>query len=227
MRRGWTAFNAHASSSRATASTSSQPIDNRYWLPVEIWERIIDTVADDNLGPHGRDLLACCLTCRSWVPRSRFHIFTSVNIRTRSHLTSVVDCLSRHWFLCYCIVNLTIDVTDAVDQSWLSSCVLLLGPKIKAINSIFLRGIDLTTVHPAFFQTLKLFPDVTFLGLYGIRYTRHGQLAQLASGLRAATLRVQDFGHGPGKNWRGQAQAATEPLRGHYYCVGKSSRRYG
>lgn len=46
-------------------------------LPPELYDRILDHLHDDP-----RALSACSLTCRSWLPTSRFHLFQGVRIHS-------------------------------------------------------------------------------------------------------------------------------------------------
>ncbi|KAI1794828.1 hypothetical protein LXA43DRAFT_882924 [Ganoderma leucocontextum] len=55
-------------------------------FPIEIEEHIIDQLVD-----HFASIRNCSLTCRAWVPRSRFHLFGAVQITTGSALDAVLD----------------------------------------------------------------------------------------------------------------------------------------
>ncbi len=55
-------------------------------LPIEIEDRIVDQLVD-----HPASLRNCSLTCRAWLPRSRFHLFGTIRIRTKSVLDAVLD----------------------------------------------------------------------------------------------------------------------------------------
>ncbi|KAL4248935.1 hypothetical protein ABKN59_007430 [Abortiporus biennis] len=73
---------------------SSGTVRQDIQLPIEIWECIIDQLSSSLLAPefttvhrydfhrhHLRPLRACALTCRSWLPRSRYHLFHHVIFR--------------------------------------------------------------------------------------------------------------------------------------------------
>ncbi|OCH88391.1 hypothetical protein OBBRIDRAFT_795287 [Obba rivulosa] len=48
-------------------------------LPIEVWENIIDLAGY----PFDRpSMLSCALVCRAWLPRSQFHLFNAVCLRT-------------------------------------------------------------------------------------------------------------------------------------------------
>ncbi|KAH9925748.1 uncharacterized protein B0H18DRAFT_365769 [Fomitopsis serialis] len=67
-------------------------------IPLEICEHIIDCVAKGRNRPFSRDealciatLLACCLTCKAWLPRSRFQLYSQLSLNSRGRL----DLLAR------------------------------------------------------------------------------------------------------------------------------------
>ncbi|OCH90377.1 hypothetical protein OBBRIDRAFT_730880, partial [Obba rivulosa] len=44
-------------------------------IPPEVTDRIIDVLSSDK-----RALRKCSLTCRRWLPRSRFHLFKTIEL---------------------------------------------------------------------------------------------------------------------------------------------------
>lgn len=60
-------------------------------MPMEMQESVIDQSADDIL-----TLRHCALTCRDWLPRSRFHLFSAVRISTQQDIYSICDFLDAH-----------------------------------------------------------------------------------------------------------------------------------
>ncbi|KAI0674630.1 hypothetical protein C8Q78DRAFT_607570 [Trametes maxima] len=54
-----------------------------YILNCMAWRNPPDTIFDweDNIDDYYSVLRACCLTCRSWLSRSRFHLYTTVTFR--------------------------------------------------------------------------------------------------------------------------------------------------
>lgn len=50
-------------------------------LPNELWDRSID-----HLWANPRALRACSLTCRDWVPSSRYHLFGAIDLRSEDDL---------------------------------------------------------------------------------------------------------------------------------------------
>ena len=65
-------------------------------LPLEVIERIIDEVAeDDDLNNNFSSIKACALVCHSFLPRCRKHIFASVTLNSRRPPSPASDDL-RH-----------------------------------------------------------------------------------------------------------------------------------
>ena len=50
-------------------------------LPLELEERVIDSSCDSV-----STLRSCSLTCRRWLPRSRYHLFSSIRVSTKDEL---------------------------------------------------------------------------------------------------------------------------------------------
>ena len=60
-------------------------------FPVETEENFIDQLSD--CVPA---LRYCALTCRAWLPRSRFHLLRSVRIKSEKHLEAFSDMLDKY-----------------------------------------------------------------------------------------------------------------------------------
>ncbi|KAH9939506.1 hypothetical protein B0H21DRAFT_756596 [Amylocystis lapponica] len=65
-------------------------------LPPELTDRIIDHLRGDQGA-----LYNCALTCRAWLPRSRYNLFRAMEIRSLAALTSLVALSHDHRFLPY------------------------------------------------------------------------------------------------------------------------------
>ncbi|OJT15192.1 hypothetical protein TRAPUB_8244 [Trametes pubescens] len=72
-------------------------------LPVEVCERIIDSISYGLSGSHFpsylRDLRACALTCRNWLPRSHLNLYRCVWFQERGQLERVSQTIADHPFL--------------------------------------------------------------------------------------------------------------------------------
>ncbi|KAK0205759.1 hypothetical protein DFS33DRAFT_1380842 [Desarmillaria ectypa] len=65
-----------------------QPVEHGVDLPLELWDRIIDELANDT-----KALLACSLVSRSFYPRTRFHLFSTFRVYPvpQRHLARLVS----------------------------------------------------------------------------------------------------------------------------------------
>ena len=55
-------------------------------LHLELEEQVIDQLSDNFSA-----LRSCSLTCRRWLPRSRYHLFSAIRIRTKDELSQLLD----------------------------------------------------------------------------------------------------------------------------------------
>ncbi|TBU41870.1 hypothetical protein BD309DRAFT_231265 [Dichomitus squalens] len=85
-------------------------------IPVEVEEAVIDQCVDD-----ANTLCRCALTCRDWLPRSRFHLFSAVCISTPDRLWSFCDVLDSLPELPDLIQSITMAPDRTVKHS---SCLL-------------------------------------------------------------------------------------------------------
>ncbi|KAI0758709.1 hypothetical protein C8Q74DRAFT_1299524 [Fomes fomentarius] len=72
-------------------------------FPAELEECIIDELYYDI-----RALRNCTLTCRRWLPRTRYHLFAAIRVRTKDELLSLCALLSRSSHLLPLVRSLTI-----------------------------------------------------------------------------------------------------------------------
>ena len=66
-------------------------MNNGSTLPIDVQETVIDESADDV-----DTLRQCALTCRDWLPRSRFHLLSAICISTQEDIYSFCDYLDAH-----------------------------------------------------------------------------------------------------------------------------------
>ncbi|KAI0710095.1 hypothetical protein C8Q76DRAFT_89035 [Earliella scabrosa] len=60
-------------------------------LPLEVEERIID-----HLQSHVRSLLSCCVVCKAWIPRARFHLFRRIYVTRKEELADLCSFLDSN-----------------------------------------------------------------------------------------------------------------------------------
>lgn len=184
-------------------SAPSSPASSGPQLPVEVCERIIDFVAGMNLhfilwGDHEMRsaLRACALTCRSWVPRSRFHLFESITVRSSSDLDAIVGRLRASPVLWDRVEELIIDVRTVPAPHWWMFCLpVRLAPMLRKLRWLTFDSIDLSIPHENFYKGLLLWRGIENLHLTDVQYTQHSQLARLISALDSEDVCIS---HRPG-----------------------------
>ncbi len=96
-------------------------------LPAELTDYIIDSVAVT--ADRRNTLYACARTCKNWLPRSRFHIFHTVQISTFPSYDRLDAILRQTPEIGYCIRNLNLEIGAAgvslVDQGRVLPVALL------------------------------------------------------------------------------------------------------
>ncbi len=80
-------------------------------LPIEVSEAVIDQASDDN-----ESLCNLALTCVSFLPRSRYHLFSSIRIWDVEQMKSSRDFLDAHPWLLPLIHKVTISAEESVDH---------------------------------------------------------------------------------------------------------------
>ncbi|KAH8091435.1 hypothetical protein BXZ70DRAFT_486904 [Cristinia sonorae] len=155
-------------------------------LPVEVWERVIDQVA--NLEDSRSYLLTCTMVCNAWVPRARFHLCGSrVLLRSSQTLDTFAQFLrSSPHELSGRVTNLVIKPHDRNDQTWVSTVPICL-PRLPNMRQLTLEGIDFSQQNVAFW---KLFTLITCqeLSMVRILYSRHLNISRLVSAVQPQKL---------------------------------------
>lgn len=148
-------------------------------LPVELCEMVMGELSmfrsDDR-----KALVACSLVCRSWLPKARFHLRVhDIALRGRPDVDNVVRLLSSLPAVCCKVKELTIDATLDTDQSWVSSALVRLGPKLKDLHRLKMLNIDLDQRHPTFYQACSLFVHISLsVMVQQLRYSRTSHLSR-------------------------------------------------
>ena len=155
---------------------NSPPVNMPY-IPLEIWEHIIDQVEPIL---HKSTLRACSLVCRSWVFRFRYRLCSSINLSSKFSLESASKYLKSAPDLPTRVISLVI-VGGATDDTWISALPRMM-PWLPNLDRLTLRGVDLTCQHPSLQQCFKLLPAAS-LALQNVRYTRYPQIGRLVSAI--------------------------------------------
>ncbi|KAL4246472.1 hypothetical protein ABKN59_008206 [Abortiporus biennis] len=161
-------------------------------LPVELWERIIDFIADDSSGyPPGaqqrtQTLQACALTCPAWTHRSLYHLHDIVTFKTASSVKSFLlkfpppDIPAR---------ILTIDCyRDKQHPYWVSSLPIRLKTALPLLRELSIKAFRFQNAHTQFIPSLSLARVVTDLDLVAVTFTSANQFDRLISSFRMLSL---------------------------------------
>lgn len=141
-------------------------------LPTEIYERIIDAVADlargkwlQVLGWTVADLPSCTLVCRTWLPRSRYHLYHHVRLDGTSRTRQFIFTMSTSILLGNHVIELTLDAyvepwqkPTVPDFNWIYQAASVLSPHLKNLDVLRFRGLPL--LHPTFPIRLSTFVTI-------------------------------------------------------------------
>ena len=158
-------------------------------LPIDVWERIIDCfqIIGHVWNKDHRDaLVSCALTCRAWLPRCRYHLYSSgLQIQSEAGLDAVIKAISHTPYLAKRVYSLTVSGGEHYNTALIIRTLLRLGPKLTNLEFLHIYSVDFTHGHiDHFFKALSLFRSryqlySFFLSNY--RFSRHSQLVRCVS----------------------------------------------
>lgn len=151
---------------RSPVPTPSHTMPRLTTLSIEVCEHIIDILAQD-LGYCEGDqetLVACALTCRSWYPRSRLRLYSSVHLDTRqikAFIASVTSKPSNGRFVRH--LELYGISTKPEDQADLILVPVQLPDRLPNLIHISFYRIKFSVPHSSFFAHLRRFGKVRYI----------------------------------------------------------------
>lgn len=165
----------------------------------------LDEDLEDGLstGPSKMALVACCLTCRAWSHRSRFHLFGTLVLQSGDQLSAVASTLLASPLLCGKVKALYIDGRYSRDQGWIATVPLQLASKLH-LKYLTIRGVDFSKVHPLVYQSFSLFRThhVSNCGLFDNKWSNHELLSRIISSIQPLRVDIittsnnsEDAGH--------------------------------
>lgn len=181
---------------RTYPSTTAYPdIDLHPSFPPEITDLIIDEIALFKPPQAGRLLVACSLVCRSWLIRTRYHLFRKVWLLSRRSRTFVAIVSSPLSTIVPCVRYLHLDAdsyyNDGASDELRGTCEWLLTtlPAIRALSHI--EHLRMTWINFAkltkygqptgrIFDGFK-FPNLEELFLYHCHFMTLQELAEALS----------------------------------------------
>ncbi|EMD34656.1 hypothetical protein CERSUDRAFT_107279 [Gelatoporia subvermispora B] len=118
-------------------------------LPQELWEGIIDHLGS----PLDRQsVLSCALVCRAWLPRSRFHLFNTVYLRTPRQIRRLEEVMDEGPHLKPLVTEISLCLDENATKSLFSlPDILSRLPQVKEVNiasfPLYPDGIMLMNKH--------------------------------------------------------------------------------
>lgn len=155
-------------------------------LPPELWDTVIAHLRTDH-----KALIACCLTCRAWLPTSRYYLFRHVRLKTRQSYASFLDSLEHAPELPGWIKRLT--VTESSRSSAHPFDISPMLSHLTGIHHLHLRvAWPVSVCAPSLLASSVVFPFLTTLILRGGKYDAQ-EIPQLLSAFpRLSYLRLSD-----------------------------------
>ncbi|KAI0784414.1 hypothetical protein C8Q75DRAFT_810190 [Abortiporus biennis] len=187
-------------------STSHNPL-----LPPELFDEAIDHLWDD---PHA--LQACSLTCRSWLPSSRLHLFRTVRLRNAEDCTSFTSLLDQSPIITRCVRKLTLNADYAgvdsddravEDDGWVNSSSEVLK-RLSRVSTLALSRMRWNFLEEDTKKAFrKVFRTVKTLFLFEVRFYASEDVLEFLS---AFTELSELYFHGV--SWSYESSTFTPPL---------------
>lgn len=181
-------------------------------LPTEIWERTIDIVEamESKTGYRERTLYACALVSRTWLPRSRVHLFETLTLSSDRKTEKFIKALLFTPLLGQRVQTLRIFPRMSWDdphkhQSWIYKALQTLPTYLTNLRVLVFR--DLPTLHPLALAFLPRFTTVQSLRLVHLTAQSFGDIVRFATRFPKVTeLWIQDCEwKSPGHYYRGKS----------------------
>ncbi|KAI0345311.1 hypothetical protein BDW22DRAFT_1390817 [Trametopsis cervina] len=152
-------------------------------LPPELFDETLDHLWDDP-----QTLQACSLTCRSWVPTARLHLFRTIRLSSLSSCTQFAEIIDAAPTVAWCVRKLTIsaqylgvdeDQNAIEDDEWVNqtqSIARSLGAHGR-VDTLALSRLRWNTLEPATRDAFKaVFQTVKTLILFEVRFHTSGDV---------------------------------------------------
>lgn len=127
-----------------------------------------------------RDVIACCLVCRDFVPQCHFYLFWALKICSGIQLNQIICTLSSSPTLCTCISELILDAGNCPDQSWFSTVPFRLRQWTSYLHRLELWSVDLSVLHPTAPNVFSCVRIAT-VRLVDVHYSSYTQLTRFFS----------------------------------------------
>ena len=114
-------------------------------IPPELSDRVIDFLHDDWTA-----LKACSLTCKAWLPASRFHLWNRVVLRYSGDGTDYAEFLKASPAITSCIIDLTVefpidqnnDTSREAEAAWMAETLIPIFSTLRILQRLMFVGAD-------------------------------------------------------------------------------------
>ena len=155
-------------------------------LPPELVDQIIDHLWDNQ-----KALLACSLTCRTWVPSSRLHLFRSVRVCSAADCTTLSALISSAPVITRCIQKFTVSAdfsgTDGSEReeegsdTWINAVAVLVA-KLERVHTLALSRLRWDVLSPGTkYAFATVFKNVKTLLLFEVRFHQSADVIRFLS----------------------------------------------
>ena len=112
-------------------------------IPPELSDRVIDFLHND-----WATLKACSLTCKAWLPASRFHLWNRVVLRYSADGTDYAEFLKNSPVIASCIVDLMVefptdrnnDASREAETTWMKETLIPIFSTLRILRKLMFVG---------------------------------------------------------------------------------------
>ncbi|KAF7791085.1 hypothetical protein EIP86_002046 [Pleurotus ostreatoroseus] len=173
-------------------------------LPLEVYERAIDATLHlktsenstiENARLRRTTLLACALTCKAWLFRSRYHLHREVQIFDKCQLDRFVAVLRNEPNIGQFVRTFVVGSRPQAGKvkQWAHLIPLYLAEFMHGLKVFIVNGCDWRVLHPSFLMKAAKFVTVTKLVMHTVKLGTSRELTKLVFSFpNLRELTVQD-----------------------------------
>ncbi|KAK7683239.1 hypothetical protein QCA50_013501 [Cerrena zonata] len=162
-------------------------------VPIEIYERIIDHVAEECQSLERGYIARCVRVCREWVPRAQMQLFSVINllqyINRPSTLAGFRAAVQRKPFLLQFIKFLDIDNNNHMSQQ----TTIFSSYHMPYLQWCKISGLDLSRVHLALYRFPSSATSLQILYLDVCKTRNLNQLCRFLTSFRSLSIVIIEF----------------------------------
>ncbi|KAK7683247.1 hypothetical protein QCA50_013509 [Cerrena zonata] len=173
-----------------TVRERAQDVERPSRFFTEIYETIIDYVAERSESDDRRDLARCARVCREWLPRSQMHLFSAIpdlgDLYTPQKLVGFQDAVRRKPFLLQYIKVFRVSNYDVMPRQ----TTLLTSYHMRNLTRCSISRLDLKTEHSSLFKFPSSATSLRILELYSCKTEDVNQLCRFLTSFRSLSILV-------------------------------------